>query len=221
MLSPKDKSFIDTMQVKDNDKTIPYEFKKLIDWIADKYGITPINICYEIISNGLPRIEVVFETMVECSMFKTRIILNDKVKQAEVKEAFLDILSNEESKVSYEYKTDRLLVIFSSFAPVARTYANNQITKESIEELKQKYADYGIWEISRFSTSADIFFYTDKQLRENTESKITDEICREYFNLHKAHDKYGYLDWDEYELRFDSKENVDTNYEGNLFYYYR
>lgn len=203
-------------------KIIPSEFAKLIDWISVEYGVKPINICYEIITTGIPRLEIVFEEKEEDNMFRDEHnLFYDKTKQQAIKKEFINILNSEKKHVRIKYNYNKLLIITSAFKPVAIREANNNIAKEQISNLKEKYSTHGLWEISRFLKAVTFFFYTDEQMKEFEKSDIAESIKLDYFKLLKQHDIFDYVQKENYQIFFDSKENLDNNFKGSWQYYYK
>jgi hypothetical protein len=64
-----------------------------------------------------------------------------------------------------------------------------------------------------------IFYYSDLEIAQNESNGITKLITEDYYAILKKYDELGYVTKENIWLEFDSKENLDKNYQGNLFYY--
>jgi len=52
-------------------------------------------------------------------------------------------------------------------------------------------------------------------------SDIKEAWAKNYFQLLKQYDEFGYFKEDDFFIYLNSKENFDTNYESNWYYYYK
>jgi len=87
--------------------------------------------------------------------------------------------------------------------------------------LKAKLANPDLWEISRCFDSVTFFFYTDAQVKRYEAEGFREKYSREYSLLIEPYDEFGYLRKRGVSASFDSKENFDTNYQSNWYYYYK
>jgi hypothetical protein len=118
-------------------------------------------------------------------------------------------------------QTEKLFVYFSAFAPIAKEEANGAIPKQKIELLKNEIADNNLWEISRGFAEVTFFLYKAGQIDEYMKNGVREQWGRKYFELLSRYDEFGYFKKESYYVYLDSKENFDTNYNGNWFYYYK
>lgn len=65
------------------------------------------------------------------------------------------------------------------------------------------------------------FYYFDADIVVNENNGISKAITDTYYSILKEYDKPNYFTSENISLKFDSKENLDKNYQGNLFYYTR
>ena len=115
--------------------------------------------------------------------------------------------------------TDRLLVIFTGFDRTAIEEANHKIHQNEIDNLKQELASKNVWEIYREFATTTYFFYTDKQIDDYKTDGTTEIMSKQYLDILKKYDEFDYIKSDTYCLGFDSKENFDTNFKSNWFWY--
>lgn len=79
-----------------------------------------------------------------------------------------------------------------------------------------------VWDVvPNASYGAVVFYYTEKHVTDNQKNGISKLIEDDYYSMLKKYDELNVFTRDNINLKFDSKENVDKNYEGNLFYYFR
>lgn len=236
MITKNDESYVDTKLVKQGLKKMNPVFQELADWINRKYAVEVLNIYYDKIeeANGYrPRLEVIFELPVDGIKFRDKNSINyDSRKQSDISAKFAEIVlanSQKPKKLldrfihlskSYNYDIENLLVIFSSFEPIAKEEANSNVTQEEIDGLKEKYGDFNFWEISKFFSRTTFFFYTDEQLSKYKNDRLMEKLRIDYFNILKKHDEFDYIKLEDFSIAFDSKENLDKNYKGNWYFYY-
>lgn len=63
------------------------------------------------------------------------------------------------------------------------------------------------------------FFYTDAHAAEYAASGRKTEYERMCLELVKPYDDFGYLTDGRFTIRFDSKQNLDDNFNGSLYLY--
>ena len=99
-------------------------------------------------------------------------------------------------------------------------YLFNKVGNSILKEIKEKYKDKAkIWNVSSMNHCISIFYEKDKDLKANDENGITNEIKELVVCRMKEVDELNMYDTNH--LIFDSKENVDKNYGGNLFNYFK
>ena len=69
--------------------------------------------------------------------------------------------------------------------------------------------------------SSVVFYFSDEDIFRYLESGVSQTVTDEYYSILKKHDDLSLFTKDNLRLSFDSKENVDKNYAGSLFYYSR
>lgn len=112
-----------------------------------------------------------------------------------------------------------LIIEISALEEIEMRIAYSKASKD-IVKLQERYES--IWIISVNELWHTIFYYTTQQLSDNELNGIGPSIRSEILNLLLQHDafSYGGPHWLEY-IRFDSKEHLDTEYQGNMYYYYK
>ncbi|HSF66558.1 MAG TPA: hypothetical protein VLA67_03910 [Nitrospiraceae bacterium] len=219
MILPSDDNYQETKRLKRSGAPLKSPFKEIAEWIAAEYRVRILNVVYDTVTYDRPRLIVILETQ------KDALKLQDgasgdfnKIDQRRVHERFETILAEQDD---HRFNVEGLFVIFAAFEPVARMEANESVTKEELDRLKLKLNNKDLWEISRLFESVTFFFYTDAQVRKYEAAGLRDLYADEYARLLQAYDEFGYFQKRGVSANFDSKENFDTNYQSNWYYYYK
>ena len=110
----------------------------------------------------------------------------------------------------------RFFVIYSSFENEFVDSLYKKLSKGFLFSLKKELED--IWQIRVEYSTVYIMcnkIYEAQDCKIKYEDKVRDLIYMEF----KKHDEYNFVKKDEIRIVFDSKENIDLNYEGSWFYY--
>jgi hypothetical protein len=116
---------------------------------------------------------------------------------------------------------DDFAVWYNNFADEARTEANRKATPQLRAWAQARYPGAAIWEVQAAFTTSVAFYYREADIALNEGRGINNAMRETYYALLQRHDELHAYTRDTMQLRFDSKENVDRNYAGNLFYYFR
>ena len=214
-----DKDYQETKQIMLDKAIIKPEFKSLIKWISDAYGVKPINIYYDTTQEGRPRLELIFKTRKESDFLNknhSTYTNYDIHKQQRIAQKFEDIL---QEKNITSYDTHRILIYTSDFIQKAKDEANASIDQKKLEEIQDEYNE--IWLIQRLFSGVVFFVYTNKQLKSLKNSKQQKLWTDRYFDLLQQQDIFKYFNKKTFKIALDSKENFDQNYESNWMYYFR
>ena len=215
MIRLSDKAYQETKQIMLGKKEMNPDFKPLADFIDNKFNVKVVNIIYDTIGTGQPRVNICFEFENECQHFNKKnkpFTGFDGQKQQMIAEKFEQLTDNE------KYNARDILVIYDAFQPIAMMEANYRI---SLDKLQKQLDNKDIWTISRLFTGITFFLYTDEQLKMYESSLIKKEWSDRYFELLKTYDKFGYFHREKFDIFLDSKENFDNNYNSNWMYYYK
>ena len=99
------------------------------------------------------------------------------------------------------------------------TDANWRVINKACRYVKNKYSD--VWHVVAEFERVVVFYYTDSDILKNGENDLDHKIRLDYYDILKKKDYLNYYSIENFIMTFDSKENLDKNYEGNLFYYSR
>lgn len=91
---------------------------------------------------------------------------------------------------------------------------------KQIVALAERYPD--VWLVSANGEWHTVFYYTEAQRKAASLNGVEKEIRADILALLKAYDPYNYFnDHSLSYVQFDSREILDANFEGNLYYYYK
>ncbi len=142
------------------------------------------------------------------------------------KEEYMAQISKEFKRLALKYnfaseaQLADIFIRYNDFSVEARTDTNNIAVKEAKANIMGKYPM--IWDISAdASYGAVVFYYLDKDVAENQNKDVNKTIQEEYYLLLKKYDELDFFTRDNMRLKFDSKENVDKNFQGNVINYFR
>ncbi len=116
---------------------------------------------------------------------------------------------------------DRLLVVFSAFAPLALEEANLRITDAEIDALHARLSNPALWKIHRRFGQVVFMLYTEHEAAEHERAGLRKTYADLYFVLLRGYDRFDYLRREAFDITFGSKEDFDKNYQGHWLYYDR
>lgn len=195
-------------------------FQPLANWIKETYGILPVNICCKVIEKRKQtELEIFVERESERAMFYTKDQFTfNKNKQQAIIRQFQWLM--QQQGIS-QYNTENIWVTCCAFEILAKAEANENIPGDAIRRLKEELSAEGLWEISVCFGYTTFFVYTRQQVKEMADSAVLHRWTDAWFQLLKQYDTFDYFERESFKLVLDSKENFDTTYQGNWYYYYK
>ena len=215
-------SYEDTKLILKGKKKLNIVLSVLAKWITFKYNVKVLNIYYDF--STIPILYIILEKRTEIHTFTNNNFIYDSIKKQLIINELSEIMKKQKFtffRKRINYNINNMSLNFSAFSPIAISEANHKISNEEIKKIKNSFENDYIWEISRCFDSATIFFYTNKQSLDNQNSLLKEKIETMYFNLIKKYDEFNYCKRETFKMNVDSKENFDTNYASNWYYYYK
>lgn len=232
MISATDKAYQDTKCIKLGVSEIDTHLKSLVCWVSKKYNVTVLNIVESILShNNKIRISVHLETQQDalkfykyhdwCGNFDTSKLIKIAKKYLETRHLTQTPIVKTFGDTFKRFPTlSDIFVSFSAFMPIAKAEANNAIPEQHIDALYTKTSHPEIWKISRYFDRTTLFVFTDEQLYQFKNTTKYNPIEDAYFQLLKTYDTFDYWKREDFNLTIDSKQNFNTNFDGNWYHYY-
>ena len=189
------------------------------DWLRGKFSVNLINFEYDRIDDPQRsyRLYLILNSKSDKERFFSKPFVKNRRYEKAVSNHFRLLAQKHGYSESQALKN--FFVAYSDFSEEAQTLANWQAIEMARPIIKQAYPE--VWELMAIFSSTVVFYYLDSQIHENAESGVSRSIFEDYFQILKKFDELDYYTSGNFTMKFDSKENVDQNYQGSLFYYSR
>lgn len=191
--------------------------------IAERFGIKIVNIVYDKIdlgpSKGRPRLNIIVDSGEDYA----RIHENQFEISKEAKELILKYFSDVVDQMGMQgvLETQNVLLISDSFAAEAMNQAVAAFLENNAEAIAKMFTTNGVWQITGVGFYIVVFFTTESAKTSALSNGVSEDIRRRCFEAVKRHDEFNYSTTKTFALSFDTKENLDNNFKGNLFYYFK
>lgn len=235
------KSYKRTLAILKKEQELTPMFLELKKFMESEFGLTIYNIVYEPYSafnrpkkyflNYGKRASLIFHvaSYEERESMQNKIFVEnisghlaykmrfDEQKQAHVMSKFFGLAKKFNLSVGAE--ADEIWIDYYYWFPIDyMSFIVSKVEKQTSKAIIRKYKKKaGIWKIYSNGYVVIVFYKTETQKYSNGENGISNAIKKEYFSAINDIDELGFYK-DEY-IMFDSKENLDKNYGGNLYYY--
>jgi len=235
-IMPTDRDYLRAKKIKQGVARLDHSYDRFFDRFHARYGITPLTISLDSIDRPRregrrPRLAVVLERSSEYRSFLTSPFNYDKAKQKEIAHLLTATVASRTLREQFDMphrlvggapKAEEIFVCFEDFERVAKDEVHD-LTAEAERERFESSLAIGsqLWCTQRFSGPPIVFVHTDEQAQALRNSPLRDTWADVYYEIAKPHDEFGYLDRAEIAIVVDSKENLDSNYAGNWYYYFK
>ena len=201
----------------------PGPLEELRVWVNSRYSINVLDVVYDSIELGpnesRPRLNLIIETTPEYEqLHKGNFTLKPSIKRSILKRFSRSVSASSESA---KFSTDNVQLITDNFSREAMRQAAEQFLRNDGQAVLAKFPDAHLWDISGHSTLIVVFYLKDDDIARNQKNGTSNAIRQGCYDGVKPYDEFGYFTPDNFSLKFDSKQNVDENYEGSMFYYWR
>lgn len=194
---------------------------ELSEWFISTYSVHVLNFQF-----GKPerskikgyRLYVILETTEDFNkMFHNPLQLNEEYA-VQVCAEFKQIALQHQFATKAQLKD--MWVRYNDFSVEARTDTNSKVIREAkTHSMKMHPAVWSV--VGDGFAGAVVFYYTEKDSIDNQNNGVSKMIAEDYYSLLKEYDELNVFTRENMNLKFDSKENLDKNYEGNSYYYFR
>lgn len=193
---------------------------ELSDWFTRTYSVKILNIEFsklETSKTNRYRLYVIIENPEDYQKMYVRTFEPKEEYQREIALEFQKLAIKHQ--FATEEQLEDLFVIYNDFSEEAKTEANWQAANEVEQVLKDKYSV--VWDVFPIFSGSVVFYYFDLDIAANENKGISKLITEDYYSILKKYDELNFFTRENIGLKFDSKENLDKNYEGNFFNYSR
>lgn len=223
MLFGNPKLYARARQAKLGKTSLSGPLEELRVWVNSRYSINVLDIVYDSIElgphEGRPRLNLIIETTEDYDQLHRDILtLKPSIKRS-ILNRFSHIVSA--SPPPEQFNTENVLLITDDFSREATGRAVEQFLRNDSQIIVVNFPDANIWDISGFSGLIVVFYHKEDDIVRNQKNGQSDAIWQLCYEKVKPYDEFGYITPDTISLKFDSKQNVDENYKGSMFYYWK
>ena len=193
---------------------------ELSDWLMKTYSVKMLNFEFgKLISSasGRHRLYIIIENAVDYQKMYVRHLEPNEEYQSQIASEFQRLA--EKYHFAQKEQLRDLFVTYNDFSEEAKTEANWKAVDRFKWVAKFKYP--AVWKVISIFSSTVVFYYSDSDIVPNEQKGLSEKIVNDYYSVLKKYDDLNYFTRENIQVKFDSKENVDKNYEGSLFYYTR
>lgn len=221
MLFGDDQLFTLARSAKLRQLTLPPILEQLREWIHAQFATQVVYIALDQIkispTQTRPRLRIILETDADYNAWKKDLFT---IRPDISSRVLLHFKQHADSSLE-PLSTDNLFLALDNFSDECLSRACKAFLKAEADQVVQEFADVPIWKIDGLSRHLVVFLRTDKEIEQHQKSGVCTAITKRCFQDVKQHDEFGYLSEVTFRLTFDSKENLDNNYCGSMFYYWR
>lgn len=193
---------------------------ELSEWFRIRYSVKVLNIQFSKLPGPQEnrfRLYVIVENTEDYQKMHVSRFRHNPEYQAQIALEFRKLAVK--YRFTDEMSLENLYVTYNDFSDEARTEANWGAAQEVAAQIKRRYPV--VWDVISVFSSSVVFYYADTDIGVNENNGISKAIRDTYYSILKKYDEFNYFTEENISLKFDSKENLDKNYQGNLFYYTR
>lgn len=215
MITSLDPEYLNTLELKRGNTSLPEISRRLINWINKEYEVGAINVYYDrIIPDNRPRVQIIFENHPDVSKFRENGIGNYlPQKQSAISNQYAELVN--ELRLHDKFPTHNVLICYSEFSNIYKSNIYNSVPKSHFEKLFEKYKSEYIWRIQINGSGLIVFFFNNLDKKNSKYDFMIESLKKEYFSILKLFDEFGYLN-DTWVSR-ESQEDFDNIYDGSWF----
>jgi hypothetical protein len=193
----------------------------LRDWITTEFGVSVVYVDYALVelgpSEGRPRLTVILETDADFDRWKLNAVEIEPNFEQRVLSRFRELAATDPSV----HDSTGVFLILDNFSEECLGRAVDRFVRQDASEVIREFASASIWKIDAYNRDLVVFFPKEVDIARNAAQGMSAKISNRCFELIKKYDEFGYVTPASFRLRFDSRENVDKHYHGNMFNYWR
>lgn len=192
-------------QVKQGRTQLPAAFQPVADLILQQWQLQPLFITLEPATSpkGMALLHIYMNSWEECT------VLRSAPQQALIADRLRETIP-----------LPALYVGFDAFMPAATAAVMQRIPPAVISDLA-KALDPAMWKLDWYNGAVTFFLHTEAERKEREAAGALDRWKDQLFALISDYDTEGLCERPALWATIDSKENFDTNYNSNWYYYYK
>jgi len=200
----------------------PKLLRDLKSWIEEQYSISVVLLKYDTIdigpNAGRPRLNVIVETDQDHSVIHQDWLTLEPQVASGIRNRFSLLVAESGSSA---FCADDVHLIADNFSDEAMRISTAEFLEAEHDRIVKEFSKCGLWTLTSISREIVAFFYTDKQIREARQNGCVNELTDYCCSHISSYDRFNYFSRDIFPIRFDSKENLDDNCQGNWYYYFK
>ncbi len=224
MLERDDKELEEVNQVVRGRVKMPRTMQRLQAWINESYPVNVLHVRHNPLDASPrenPRLDITLQTAHQYNEWQPS-FRHIPAKEPELEPRIVSrfkefaILENE------TYDTDGLFVVVDCHERACIRFAMSKFADKHNKALVKRFPAANIWRVeSAGLCRIDVFYRTDDDAKRNLADGTSDAIRAYILEEAKKYDEFRYLTDENLPLTFETKEHVDREFAGNLFYYFR
>lgn len=222
MVLVDDKTYYETLEILRGNKKLPTIFAELKNWLYNEYHITVYNFEFKEMKFNNPSHRYSLDVLLS-SNNEYRSMFNgynyDETKQTAIARKLYELAEKYNMENIHTYRG--IFVAYTDFSEEMKTDYNGQACKLIGKQLSKKYAPHSVWKIVSNFSSVVVFYFNETDVKENQFSGLSRQIQDEYYETLHQLDEFSLFTYHSFRVEFDSKETLDQNYDGNLYYYFK
>jgi hypothetical protein len=192
--------------------------KDLSDWFAQRFKVKVLNFRFDTIrisKRNRFRLSIIVDNKNDYEKMVPDELQNNEIIENLVAVEFKSLTQKHGFPIDKRVKN--IFIVFYDFSIEVMTKANERVVEGFRKQIKAEHPS--VWEIYEAFDSLVVFYYLGNQVEENRRNGISETIRDSYYEAVKQFDEMNYFTRKNIEITFDSKENLDKNFEGNFYYY--
>jgi len=215
----EEKLYLQTRSLKRGQSSLDPVLAGVCQRVYDRLGVRPLNLLYDRNdigpNKGKPRLNVIFDTNEDYyHVHKNWLVMRSAAKKVILQEWA-------ERSHGETHETADVHLISDCFAAAAISRASEMMRTNHEIELLHCFANENVWAIHGVGWATVVFFDTELSKDNAAKSGVTQTIESACYKLLKTYDEFDYLSREQFGVNFDSKEVLDRDFEGNLYYYFK
>jgi hypothetical protein len=222
MVLVDDANFTATLKILRGEQPLPPIFIELKEWMKSRFDVTAYNFIYRELEYDNPDHRYELYILLSTTDDYYRMFDNsfyDSKKQEEVSAKFYELARK------YEFedleRARNAHVCYNDFSVEMKTGVNSHAFLFANRRIYEEFSEYAIWQICTAFASVVVFYETDEDVRKNEENGVSESIRKIYYEELMEQDEFHVYAGGSFLMRYDSKENLEKNFSGNLYYYFK
>lgn len=200
---------------------IPDTLERLRVSISDHYSVNVLLVVYDHIDSGpaanRPRLTFIVETAADYAALHKDRFTPRRTVTGTIARRFAKFAAGS----AQAYDTHNVHIVFNDFSQEAMGQAAAQFRQRHGQELIMSFSHSGLWAVEGFSQRTVLFYLTDADVALNKKNCTSETLIERCFELTKQYDEFDYFTLAEFPVSFDSKQRLDSEFRGSMFYYFR